>query len=54
MISPEESSSWINKDLIQGNKVKNGKRVFGPMDIVRTLIFGGIAGALSRTVTAPL
>lgn len=54
MISPEESSSWINKDLIQGNKVKNGKRVFGPMDIVRTLIFGGIAGILSRTVTAPL
>lgn len=34
--------------------MKNGKKLFGPWDIARTLIFGGIAGALSRTITAPL
>lgn len=39
---------------MQGTKLKNGKRIFSYWDIVRTLIFGGIAGGVSRTVTAPL
>lgn len=54
MINPEESSSFVNQDLMEGTKIKNGKRNFAPIDIIRTLTFGGIAGALSRTITAPL
>ena len=39
---------------MKSSKMKNGKRVLSYGDIIRTLIFGAIAGGVSRTVTAPL
>jgi len=54
MVDPEESSSFINRDLLKSTKIKNGKRVLSYWDILRTLTFGAIAGGISRTVTAPL
>jgi hypothetical protein len=44
----------MHDDLIKGMQVKQGKLILSWSDIVKTLIFGGIAGAFSRTVTAPL
>ena len=54
MVDPEESSTFLNRDLLQSTVIKDGKRVLSYTDIIRTLIFGAIAGGVSRTVTAPL
>jgi hypothetical protein len=44
----------MDDDLLKGMKVKQGKLILSWADIAKTLIFGGISGAFSRTVTAPL